>query len=456
MAEIDPMTLDPKDFLVTGASSINADSFRSYVHSSVVTARSDATVGINQAVDAGVISRSFLSPSLITASALTSAYPNSAFSSIAALREPYESLATTAVASTYAGTLNALAVAGTIGASARDLYTTGSIPAINANPTLATHLTATSLAGMSPSVFASLKPFEGLTGVVTSNAALALGLTSSPLGLAGTASLLAMNSVVSPYLASVGAVHSLETSYARLSNTSVGALASPGYITGLTALGVSALKDNVVDMSGALRSTWEGLHADSGLLGNATLGFLRTPASELYTAAHAAASISLPRKDQPDVDDEMEEILDDAVDAFESRLAALNQGLVTIYRGGVAAIERGGPDWQRHCMTSFRELSTHVLHILAPDDQILSTATSGDLHNGRPTRRARLNYIFASVTGSSIATFYEADLKAALDLFDLLNDGTHRLAGTATSEQVRYLKGRLVGLVSSMLSSCGL
>jgi hypothetical protein len=132
----------------------------------------------------------------------------------------------------------------------------------------------------------------------------------------------------------------------------------------------------------------------------------------MHASTHAAAAVSLSQASQLETDSEIEEILDESADAIESRLAALSQGLVETYRGGMTALERGGPDWQRHSMVSFRELSTHVLHLLAPDDEVIPNASADDLHNGRPTRRARLNHIFIQASGSSIASFYEADREA--------------------------------------------
>jgi len=272
-------------------------------------------------------------------------------------------------------------------------------------------------------------------------------------------SLLAVNSIASPYFASMSAVHSLEASVVRIGDTAFqSGLAYGGYGTGASAANLATLHTGVVELSGALRTTWDTLSAGAhtALLGQIGSAVLRSPAVELYTAVHAAASVSLETADRLEVDTEIEDILDEAVDVFESRLAALDQAFVTIYRGGVAALERGGSDWQRHCMVSFRELSTHVLHALAPDAKVLHSAAPADLHNDRPTRRARLNYVFGAAAGGAIASFYEADMKAALGLFDLLNDGTHRRESSVSKEQVHYLRGRLVGLVSSMLSAQGL
>ena len=93
------------------------------------------------------------------------------------------------------------------------------------------------------------------------------------------------------------------------------------------------------------------------------------------------------------------------------------------------------------------------MHQLSPDRELLPVVTPDDMHNGKPTRRARLRFIFRDQAGPEIAKFFEADLKAAIELFDLLNSGTHRLDGNATKEQAHYLRGRVAGTLN--LDACG-
>jgi Predicted pPIWI-associating nuclease len=405
------MAFDPKDFILP-SHLVDQNRFSGIINNAALQVSTSPYSGITVAVDAGAALRNILSPSvaLLGSAVVPAAYPLSAYSSLATLTKPYEAMSALAVTNPYRVTADALAVAGSIGRGVHDLY---------ANTSL------------SPSV-----------------------LGSSPLSVAGAAftvgvadSLRVTSSVTAPYLASSAAVFSLETSYAKLlGNTD---------ITIAGAASINALQSNVLTVSGALRDAWNTMRTDSAFLSTASLSGLRSPAVELYTATQAAASISLAKEDRPATDEEVEDILDETVDAFESRLAAVHQGLVSPYRGGAEALANGGTDWQRHAMVSFRELSTHVLHHLAPDAEILPTAKPADLHNGKPTRRARLNFIFADVGGNALAKFYDADMKAALKLFDLLNDGTHRLEQDATPDQVHYLRGRIVGLLSSMLEARG-
>jgi len=229
-----------------------------------------------------------------------------------------------------------------------------------------------------------------------------------------------------------------------------------GAIAGVSSESLTFLQNGIAGVSSAARTAWDALRYESTVFAGSSLALLRSPAVELYTTAHLAGVVTLPPRELPELDDEIAGVLDDTVDELEPRLAALDHELVDVYRGAITAIVVGGPDWQRHSMASFRELTTHVLHKLAPDDRLLPAAQPTDLADGRPTRRARLRFIFAGVAGPEMATFFEADMKAAIELFDLLNSGTHKLGNKATPQQLHYLRGRVAGLIASMLSARGL
>jgi len=412
------MALDPKDFILS-SHLVDSARFGSIVSGAVDTARLNPLSGVTLAADAGSALRSILSPSrdLLGTTVVPVGYAASAISSLASLRQPMEMLTSLTLTSPYASTLNVLSSAGNIGRGINDIL---------AQSALAT----------------SIKPEITLAG------------TAFRLGVAD--SLRMSSSIAAPYLASSAAVFSLETSYSRLLDATKISIPGTDVANALLSSRITSLQAGVLEVSSALKSTWDSIRVDSAFLSATSMPLLRAPAVELYMATQASAAFSLPMEQLPDPDNEMEEILDEATDEFESRLAALHQDLVSVYRGGIEALENGGTDWRRHAMVSFRELSTHALHLLAPDDKILPRAKATDLHNGKPTRRARLNFIFAEVAGPAIADFFDKDMKAAVELFDLLNTGTHKLEQGTTPDQVHYLRGRVVGLLSSMLDARGL
>ena len=409
------MPIDPKDLLYPSYL-VDAVKFNSILGGGIAQSQLNAYTALNSTLGATAALRAALYPSstLLAKDVTALNHFQSTALSLSTLRPTMDAVSALNTAGSYAGTMSALSTAGSIGSAMHQL-------------------------AVQPYAVTSAMKFPELT----------LGAAAYQVGIAD--SLRLTNSITAPYLGSSAAVFGLESSIAKLLAGQISGLATI-QASAMTAY-VTSLQTDVSALATAMQSAWGTMSIDVARLSFTRTPVLRTPAVELYSAAQAAAVVSLPGDELPDQDDEIEEIIDDAVDVFESRLAALNQGLVSTYRGGNEALEGGGTDWQRHAMVSFRELTTHVLHLLAPDEKILPTAQTDDLHNGRPTRKARLNFIFAEVAGPEIAAFYEADVKAAITLFDLLNSETHRLEQRATSEQVHYLRGRVVGLLTSMLSA---
>ena len=411
------MTLDPKDFILP-SHLVDANRFAEVIGTVVDTARLNPVSAVTLAVDTGSALRNIFTPSaaLLASAIVPKDYLSSVAASLATLRPQMEALAAIRLTEPFAGTINTLATVGSIGIGVQNLYDTSPLPA-------------------------SIKLPE-----------LSFGAAAFKLGMAD--SLRISSSVAAPYLASSSAIFQLETSFSKAFADQT--LQVSKLKAGITLQShMATLQSSVLNMSGALRNTWDLIRNDTARLSVTFAPILRAPAVELYSAVQTTAAISLPPCEAPARDNEIETILDDAVDAFESRLAGVHQGLVPTYRGGLEALENSGTDWQRHAMVSFRELATHVLKLLAPDGEVVKRARAGDLHEGRPTRRARLNYIFADVAGLEIAKFYEADMRAAIELFDMLSGGTHKLEQTASAEQVYYLRGRVVGLLSSMLEARG-
>lgn len=418
---------DLDDLLSNAVVAQRLANFESSLSDALAATRINPTLGLGRMIDAGLTIRPYLDPSGMIA--ITGGHhPLSAYSSLAQLGSSALTIASTSNpvglngSVAYGATLNSLTTASAVGAGFRDVFTTG------------------------------LSAISGTSAMPTS-------LSSASYHLGVSDSYAVARSIASPYLASTAAVYEYESALSRYRIGSADTIDGFAAVTdataavGLTPLAAS-LSASVFDLSGALDRTWGVIGGDASLLANAPAKLLRSPAVEMYTAAQVSTALVFPAE-TIESDPELEDILSDQVNTFESRLAALDQNLVTVYQGGIRAIERGDADWQRQSMVSFRELCTHVLHMLAPDDRVLPVAEPADLHNGRPTRRARLRFIFAPAAGDAVASFFEADLRAAVALFEVLNEGTHRLGSSATPDQLHYLRGRIVGLIASMLEAQG-
>jgi hypothetical protein len=107
----------------------------------------------------------------------------------------------------------------------------------------------------------------------------------------------------------------------------------------------------------------------------------------------------------------------------------------------------------RHVFTSYRELSTYVLHTLAPDEDIRAwTSDPKDYANARPTRATRVKFIYSKVGNAKLKDFYKMDVEARTTVFELLNPGTHTPAPPFTNEDeirttIRKVEGFLLSVV---------
>lgn len=210
--------------------------------------------------------------------------------------------------------------------------------------------------------------------------------------------------------------------------------------------------NSLADMTMAAEKVWSGLNPLS--IAEVSPSLLRAPTLEIYSAARALnlvrpgkASVTVAL---PDLESEMEIV----ADGFEARLARFDPALAEMYQGAAERIQLGGPDWARHALTSFRELSTHTLHSLAPDAEVTPWAKPEHFSRGKLTRRARMEFIFRNVSGGDLSEFMSLDIAAAAELFQVLNK-VHKKKHTITEEQFRILRNRIRGFIDMLLEASG-
>lgn len=139
------------------------------------------------------------------------------------------------------------------------------------------------------------------------------------------------------------------------------------------------------------------------------------------------------------------------LDSVEQALDSVDSRLVKPWRGAKQTLKSDNPDRSRHLAVSLREMTTHLLHILAPDKAVKEWSTSSrDYHDGRPTRSARIKCIYSRY-GSEIQAFFELDVKTAIHWIDLINKETHTLDGFETDEAMEALLARFEGLALSLI-----
>lgn len=179
----------------------------------------------------------------------------------------------------------------------------------------------------------------------------------------------------------------------------------------------------------------------------------QAPVIELYSASSTSAALVGGEIETPP--DSVGEQLDALTLQIEPALASVDAQLVDTYRGAANAIDRGGPDHVRHFAVSLRELLTHVMHQLAPDEELRGwpQVTPEDYHDGRPTRRLRLRYIFRDANSTTYTAFIADDIKRTLEMIDILNADTHRLFTETDPAALRLVLRRVEGLLAILLEA---
>ena len=138
--------------------------------------------------------------------------------------------------------------------------------------------------------------------------------------------------------------------------------------------------------------------------------------------------------------------------SLENGLLRVEPGLLNLLQGARLALSTPNPDRPRHVIVSLRELVTHVLHLLALDARIQNWNSDPDCyHNGRPTRRTRLLYIYRNINSGPLSKSVGAHVTWALTLMDELNAESHAITSRLTEQELQVLVVETESLLYSII-----
>lgn len=168
------------------------------------------------------------------------------------------------------------------------------------------------------------------------------------------------------------------------------------------------------------------------------------PPVEFYTGSRVIRTITTPEVDvQPDEAGILIELTKETNDIVVSYIDRINPSLAKLWQGANQALKSENPDSVRHFITSLRELLTHVIHSLSPDDQLRTWSSAPEhYHNNKPTRRARLLYICREVNYEPFDHFLNKDIESVLACFELFQQGTHEVEPFFSPSQLEAIKLR--------------
>jgi len=222
--------------------------------------------------------------------------------------------------------------------------------------------------------------------------------------------------------------------------SAIGALATPPDF-GPSATAIEYLRAEERRMAESMRSIIDSIAIPSDYLTlpySSILGASR----EVFTNSNAIGTLypTVGEDSSVDLIEEERRAREETSDCVEL-IKIVDPGLVPMYQGSLDALKSDSIDKPRHVLVSLRELWTHVLHRLAPDEKVMGWIDPKDdslLHNGRPTRRARVFYICRNVRQGDLATFVECDTKSIVALFDAFQN-VHKVDPQLTDGQLKAL-----------------
>lgn len=132
--------------------------------------------------------------------------------------------------------------------------------------------------------------------------------------------------------------------------------------------------------------------------------------------------------------------------AITDEVAVISQDLDTRWRGALFALNPENPDAARHFCTSSREIFTQILEIKAPDDAVFAMLPDTQrTERGSATRRSKISFLAMQqgVQVAELADFASEDIANIVELFDVLNTGTHGRAGRYDMATLEAIKRRV-------------
>lgn len=220
----------------------------------------------------------------------------------------------------------------------------------------------------------------------------------------------------------------------------------------------NALQGNIVRSSQRMANAYAHLLASVERAPTAVLTVpplvTAMPVVEVFNDADLIVAISAPGVSEEIVElaEVRQAIASETQTDLRRLLDRLDPALLQLLEGAEAAFRQRGPDWVRHFATSLRELFTHVLHRLAPDENVRAWSSAQEHYsNGRPTRRARLLYICREINFGPFEDFIDTDVDSALECVGVFQGGTHAVDAGLNDKQVQILRARMESILRQML-----
>lgn len=186
------------------------------------------------------------------------------------------------------------------------------------------------------------------------------------------------------------------------------------------------LTSSFIGLSGSYSTLLKSFESNPDSYAQISPSLTRIAPMEYFSSANLLEAISV----DEDITAE-EELLKNEIQyeneiQLSSHLPRIDAGLYKMWKGAIEAYHSDNSDKVRHFSTSIRELYTHLMHILAPEDAIKKwTSDPTYYHEGRPTRKARLLFICRNINNDPFNSFVKKDVDATIAFIEIFQKGTH-------------------------------
>ena len=208
------------------------------------------------------------------------------------------------------------------------------------------------------------------------------------------------------------------------------------------------LQDSINDMNAIYGKLAESIHRYPEIT-HLPRFVLPGATREVFVTGYATNVLGVSDEADAEQDDSLE--IQSVVDEVEeetsicaSLLKGVDPALARPYEGARDVLYGTNPDRARHFLSSQRELWNHLLRIIAPDEQVQEWIPKDGkdlLHEGKPTRKARILYLCRDLNHDSLTEFVVRDTHALVTLVNLFNR-VHQLEPKLSDQQLRALQLR--------------
>ncbi len=251
--------------------------------------------------------------------------------------------------------------------------------------------------------------------------------------------------------ATIGKVTELNL-FAEKSLTSISAQGNIGVVIGMSSDLQTTLSKSLNLLTDSYKDVFKGFEITPSTILELNPTLFRGIPTQLFNTSNLLESISIVEIEEIEEEEIKTDIIYENEIGLTYYLNKLDKDLYKMWIGAKDALESKNPDRIRHFSISLRELMTHVLHSLAPTEQVKQwTKDPVHFHQGKPTRKARILYICRDIKTSNFENYVNADVNSMIEFINLFQEGSHAKSPSFTDKQLIAMRTKAESTLKFLL-----